>query len=236
MNFDDKLREMARTDHVPLPDGYNEMLNNLYDTLAGGQEEAPAGKAEAHPMKKRVFPLTRLLAAAALIALMTASMAVGALAFSRETIVEVPKEVEVPVEVPVEPETIVMEELGLTLILPDSWRDKYVVEYYEDNTCTVYVKSIYEDEAGNVESDGKVHHAGMLFFVQKWRDYPMTPEQAEEEANQISSADFLLATSDATYVLRYASDVQWTDGHQEEYETMEMECRSIRVVVNGVLQ
>lgn len=232
MNFDDKLREMARNDHVPLPGGYDEMLNDLYDTLAEGQEE-PALKQEPRSEKKRARSLHRLLAAVALVALMAASMTVGALAFSRETIVEVPKEVEVPVEVPVEPETIVMEELGLTLILPDSWRAKYVVEYYEDNTCTVYVKSIYEDEAGNVEIDGKIYHAGMLFYLYRL-DGGWTPQELEAEIPMPHI--YLLATADSTYLLCYASDVQWTDGHQEEYEAMDLESTSIRVMVNGVLQ
>ena len=56
----------------------------------------------------------RFLAAAAVLALMAASFTVGALAFSRE--------------VPVEQETIELPGIGLTLILPDSWKGRYEVE------------------------------------------------------------------------------------------------------------
>jgi hypothetical protein len=124
-----------------------------------------------------------------------------------------------------------MEELGLTLILPDSWKDKYVVEYNGSDSCTVYEKSNYE--ASEEEINGQVTHAGMLFFIQKWQDYPMTAQEAWDEANDISPAEFLLATSDGTYILRYASDVQWLDGYEEEYTALEQTCRDIQVVVDN---
>ena len=50
MNLDDKLREMARDDQVPLPDGYDEMLSQLYASLASDQGESPEGK-ETRQMK-----------------------------------------------------------------------------------------------------------------------------------------------------------------------------------------
>ena len=36
------------------------------------------------------------------------------------------RQVEVTVEVPVEQETVVLEDFGITLILPDSWKGKYL--------------------------------------------------------------------------------------------------------------
>ena len=59
---------------------------------------------------------------------MICSGAVGAIAFSSETIVEVPAE----------QETIELEAIGLTLILPDSWEGKYGVEMDADGAgCAV---------------------------------------------------------------------------------------------------
>lgn len=48
---------------------------------------------------------------------MVCSFCVGAFAFARETVVEVP----------IEQETLTIEELGLTLILPDSWKGRYAL-------------------------------------------------------------------------------------------------------------
>ena len=71
------------------------------------------------------------LAAAAVLALMAASFTVGALAFSRE--------------VPVEQETIELPGIGLTLILPDSWKGRYEVEKDErESWCRVYARSVLE--------------------------------------------------------------------------------------------
>lgn len=240
MNFDDKLREMAKDDHIPLPDGYDEMLTGLYNSLAApGQEEASHGK-EAFPVKTHAFRLTRLLAAVAVIALMIASMAVGALAFSQDTIVEIPVEVEVPVEVPVEQETIVMEELGLTLVLPDSWKGRYEViedtfEPYHSPMWEICVKYVYDAQVPADES-GEVLYRGTLFYVFQCADYAMTAEEFETEGIAGISR-YLLATKDATYAIMYATDVQFdcTDAYaQEEYNSMASEMKDIGVMLDGV--
>lgn len=231
MNFDDKLREMAKDDHIPLPDGYDEMLTGLYNSLAApGQEEASHGK-EAFPVKTHAFRLTRLLAAVAVIALMIASMAVGALAFSQDTIVEIPVEVEVPVEVPVEQETIVMEELGLTLVLPDSWKDKYVVEYYDGGEFKVYSKYVYDNS--QVESGGRTRHGGTLFWF--CIGEPMTAQELDERSPV--PCRYLFTTIDSTYFLMYVSDVQYDpeDSIQtEEYLALFHTMQDIRVIVDGI--
>lgn len=230
MNFDDKLKEMAKDDHIPLPKGYDEMLTDLYDTLAGpGQEEPLYGK-ETHTMKKRGFKPTRLLAAVAVIALMIASMAVGALAFSSETIVETP----------VEPETIVMENLGLTLVLPDSWKGRYEViedifEPYHSPMWEICVKYVYDARVPADES-GEVLYRGTLFYVFQCADYAMTPEEFEDEGIA-GIGRYLLATENATYAIMYATDVQcdYTDSHaQAEYNSMVSEMKDIRVMLASV--
>lgn len=58
---------------------------------------------------------------------MAASFTTGALAFSRETVVEVPAE----------RETLGLAELGLTLILPDSWKGRYELVEWEDQYAAV---------------------------------------------------------------------------------------------------
>ena len=172
-------------------------------------------------MKTRKFKLARLLAAAAVLALMAASMTVGALAFGRETIVEVPAE----------QETIVMEDIGLTLILPDEWKDRYVVEYFDDDTCNVYVRSIYDTDV--MELDGELVHGGLLFYLYQL-DGVLTPQQAEDNIIPMPG-QFVLATAEATYMLCYASDVQYDPAdpaETEEYASMYRQISEIQVVVN----
>lgn len=188
-------------------------------------------------MKKHGFKFY-LLWTLAVLALMAASMAAGALLFSRETIVEVPKEVPVKVEVPVEQETITMEEIGLTLILPDSWKGRYEVvkdifEPYQSPMWEVCVKSVYDaqvvaDEFGTI-------YRGTLFYVFQYADCAMTVEEFEQEGIA-GIGRYLFATQDATYAIMYASDVQfdYTDPEaQAEYTSMAAEMKGILFVLDN---
>lgn len=91
--------------------------------------------------KRKLFTTARLVVLTAVLVLCLASMALGALAFSTERVTEV--KVEVPVGVPVEQKVIVLEDIGISLILPDSWKDRYVVIPSQSGGCHVYVKMIY---------------------------------------------------------------------------------------------
>lgn len=154
------------------------------------------------------------LAAAAVAALMVISFTVGALAFGRE--------------VPIEKETIELPGIGLTLILPDSWKGAYGVEINEDaSQCSVYVKSIREKDPT---------WGGTLFRVDRSYDRPMTPEELYE----VSPVDcrYLFSTAGGTYSMDYASDMQWNieDPEQEQrYRKMQTEINQIRFVVDNIL-
>lgn len=229
MDLDRKLRELARDDRVPLPEGYDEMLSRLYVSLAAGREAGP-GRKETRPMKTRRSKLVRLLAAAAVLALMAASMTVGALAFGKETVVEVP----------VEREAIVMEDIGLTLVLPDEWRDRYVVvegvfEPDQTKTWQVCVRSVYDaqvaaDEFGTV-------YTGMLFTILQCADYSMTAEEfASSSLGGIGR--YLFSTENATYAIWYATDIQYdyTDpAAAEEYNSMAAGMKDIQVALDDLL-
>lgn len=155
----------------------------------------------------------RLLAAAAVLALMAASFTVGALAFSRE--------------VPVEQETIELPDIGLTLILPDSWKGHYGVEMNRDgSSCGVYAKTAHE-------ADGEV---GYLFWVGQAYDEPMTPAELKEQSPV--PCRYLFSTANATYSINYASDVEYDPDDPEEaqeYLQMWREKEQIRFLVDGVL-
>ena len=85
---------------------FAEYIGNIDDRLVAQAEQLP--RYAALERRKR---LRRLLATAAVLVLMVSSFGAGALAFSRETVVEVPAELE----------TVTLAEIGVTLLLPDSW-------------------------------------------------------------------------------------------------------------------
>lgn len=228
--FDDKLRDMAHRDRVPLPEGYDEMLQGLYQSLSPGET---AGPSEGTRTVRRRF-LPRLIAAAVVAALMAASMAVGALAFSSETVVPVP----------VEQESVTLEELGLALILPDSWNGRYevvkgVFAPYGSPMWTVCVKSIYD--AGDTDEWG-TPYTGMLFVVFQCADVPLSREEFENESGIGGIGRYLLATENGTYGVMYATDVQFdtsdpekTEAYMAEYTAMAAEMKDIRVMADHVL-
>ena len=157
--------------------------------------------------------LRHLMAAAVVLALMVASFTVGALAFSREGAIE--------------QETIELPGIGLTLILPDSWRGRYGVEMNEDGSVYgVYVKMVHEaDEA-----------VGYLFWVGQAYDEPMTPAELEERS--AIPCRYLFSTANATYSINYASDVEYDPEDPEEtqeYLQLWREKEQIRFLVDGVL-
>lgn len=194
--------------------------------------------AEREPaLEKRVVRrkrLSRLAAAAAIAALMSASMAVGALAFSTETVVEIPAK----------QEAIVLEELGLTLLLPDDWEGRYevvqeVFEPYQSPMWTVAVKSIYD--AGDTDAWG-TRYMGMLFTVFRCADAPMSREEFEEDSGIAGIGRYLFATENATYAILYATDVQFdtsdpekTKAYQTEYNALATGMKDIRIVVEHAL-
>jgi hypothetical protein len=179
--------------------------------------------------KGRHNMLRKVVSAAAVVALMVCSGAVGAVAFSKETVVEVPAE----------QETLAMDDLGLTLLLPDDWKDRYEVVQgtFEANGSpmwTVCVKSIYD--AGETDEVG-IPYTGMLFVVFRYADKPMSRE--EFEAGGIAGIGrYLLATESGTYAIMYATDVEFDPADIEaavEYNAMAAEMKEIRIVVDNAL-
>lgn len=199
-----------------------------------------AGEPPDYAARRRKTGLRRLVSLAAVVALMAVSFTTGALAFSRETVVEVP----------VEQETLELAELGLTLILPDSWKGRYELMEWEDQyvvVCpeirkAVLTQSREEWGAGGMEwpeeLDRNPFSGGMLFYIFGIPE-ALTPEQLEDsdwgEFVNITATRYLLATADRTYVLFYASDVQFTQETQELYRELESGVKDIRVVVDHPL-
>ena len=95
---------------------FSERIGNIDERLVEQAERVPN---YARQCRQRL--VRRIAAAAAALAVMVCGgFGLGATVFAQE--------IEVPVEVPVEQETITYEDMGVTLILPDSWRGQYGVD------------------------------------------------------------------------------------------------------------
>ena len=197
---------------------FSDRIGNVNDKLVQQAEQTPN-----YGREHRKRSIRQFVAIAATIALMVCSFTVGALAFAKETIVEVP----------VEQETITIEEIGLTLILPDSWKGKYAFE--QDNTFKeyyVYSPAIREAIGGDSEP---LLSGGMLFYLKLWDDQ-LTKEQVDAGGEwDYARCRYIMTTKDGTYLLYYASDVQFTQETMEEYRQMESEISDIRFVVDNAL-
>lgn len=201
-----------------------ERIGNIDDRLI--QE---AGQLQNRRKSNRNHISRKILAAAAVMALMVCSGTVGAAAFAKE----------IMVEVPVPQETITFEEIGITLILPDSWKGRYkVVEgaYGPQETpmWDVCVKSVYDAPVAADEID----YTGTLFSVIRYADYSMSAEEfAGEDIAGIGR--YLLSTGDATYAILYTTDVQYdlADPLQaEEFNSLQQTVKEIQIVLDGRME
>lgn len=187
------------------PKQFSHHIGNVEDRLVQQAQNLPG-----YGFQKRGLRLKRVLMLAAVLALMACSFTMGALAKSTP-----------------EPEAVEFESLGVTMILPDSWKDQYGVEMGEDgSSCGVYVKSVHE-------SAGDWNGAGYLFWFGKMYNEPMTPAQVGEVSPV--AFQYVFATEDGTYLLCFASDVQWdpNDSAQDAaYRRMQAEIQDIRFIVN----
>ena len=163
--------------------------------------------------------------AAALVIAVGGALGLGATVFAQE--------VEVTVEVPVERETVVLEDFGITLILPDSWKGKYAVEREEGDGYSTY--RLYNPEFR--ENMGGI--GGYLFYVNFYEGVYATQAEVEDPDGQWNYAGhrYIATTRDGTYVLYYPSDVQINPfgDDEEEYRQMESEIREIRFVLDNAL-
>lgn len=198
------------------PKQLSDRIENIDDRLVQQAQQIPN---YAQHRKKRLRSWT---AVAACIALMVCSFCVGAFAFARETVVEVP----------IEQETLTIEELGLTLILPDSWKGRYALMQDElGKEYLIYNPTIRKALVGNDEN----LIGGMLFYIRRW-DEQLTKEQVDAGGEwDYALCQYIMTTKDGTYLLYYASDVQCTPETMEEYRQMESEIGDIRFVVDNAL-
>ena len=142
-------------------------------------------------------------------------------------------------EVPTEQESIVLEEIGVTLILPDNWKGKYemiegVFEPYNSTMWEFCVKSIYDAQTPT-EEPGEVLYRGTLFTIFQYTDYFMSEEEFEQ-SGIAGIGRYLFSTESATYAVMYTTDLQydWNNAEQkEEWNAMEQSIKDIQFVVEA---
>ncbi len=105
------------------------------------------------------------------------------------------------------------EEEGINMIMPNSWKGQYAVEQNEQS-YTVYNPQIREslNEAYDNPSGG-------VFFTVVCYEKAMTEQQYEESEWNVAAYDYLFATDNHTYVVLYATDVQY-DAEDKEQEML----------------
>ena len=190
----------------------SEHIGNIDDRLVQQAEKIPN-----YASWNRRKGIRQLLAAAAVLILMVSSFSAGAIAFARE--------------VPAEHETLELKGVDLTLILPDSWAGQYSVEKYGQN----YV--VYNSQIREAVSEGiDMFDGGVLFYIVCY-DESMTEEQFVENGLDFTAYRYILATRDKTYILQYASDVQYDPADEEQvsiYSKMQSEIKDIQFVVSNI--
>lgn len=197
---------------------FSEHIGNIDDKLVQQAERIPNYAAH-HRYRRR----KRLLTTAAVFVLMFFSFSVGAVAFAREIIVEVPAEQEI----------LKLEGVNLTLVFPDSWKGQYLVEKNGQN----YV--IYNPQIREAVTDGiDIWDGGVLFSIVCY-EQAMTEEQFLENGLDFTAYRYILATSNRTYILHYASDVQYDPSDEEQeriYRKMMSEIEEIRFLVDNIFE
>lgn len=194
----------------------SERIGNIDESLISQAEKIPNYEA-LHRQKRR----RQLLAAVVALVFMISGFTLGATVFAREVIVKVPEK----------QETLKLDGVELTLILPDSWAGQYAVEKNGIN----YV--IYNPQIKEAVSDGEnILDGGVLFTIVCYEE-SMTEEQFIENGLDFTAYRYILATSRRTYILHYASDVQYNpaDSEQERlYQKMMSDIKDIQFVINNV--
>ncbi|MDE5802789.1 MAG: hypothetical protein K2I22_07750 [Lachnospiraceae bacterium] len=205
----------------------SEHIGNMDDRLVQQAEIIPN-----YAVLRRHKRIRQFLTAVAALVLMVSSFSAGAIAFAHEIIIEVP----------IEQEKVVLEEIGLTLILPDSWKGRYEVIKdtfvpYNSTMWEFCVKSIYDAQIPIGESD-ELLYRGTLFYIFQYADYCMSAEEFEQ-SGIAGIGRYLFATENATYAIMYATDVEFdpeNSDHMDEWNAMEQSEKEIQFLIDNILK
>ncbi|MCL2496545.1 MAG: hypothetical protein FWF04_03925, partial [Clostridiales bacterium] len=179
-------------------------IGNIEDRLIEQAENAPNFR-----RMRQNRNLMRMASIAAVLVLMVGSFTIGAIAMAKETIVYVEKEQEI----------IVVGDSGISLILPDTWKDKYGYELDGNNVIVYHTATRETSEYG-----GDLFR---IFCVEGL--YPMDYAYPEP--------GFTIAiTKNNTYRISYPSDVQFDTSNPElwaDYDELYADVRNVEIVMTA---
>lgn len=197
---------------------FADRIGNIDDRLVQQAERLPDYRAQ-----RRRKNFMRLVSWAATLVLMVCSFVTGATVFARETIVG--------------QEMVTLEEIGLTLILPDQWKGNYIVEIGEMDGGYLY--TFYDSRIHG--QGGEWTDGGALFYVGAYGSEPMTEEELEM-ANVLDGAipyKYLFSTRATNYIMVDVTDIQYNPNDEEmtqNYKELVKGIPSIRFVLDSVLE
>ena len=179
-------------------------IGNIEDRLVEQAESAPN-----FGRQRRNRSIRRMVSIAAVLVLMVGSFTIGAIALAKESIVYV--------EVEKEQEIIKVGDSGITLILPDSWKDKYAIE--QGGTYTRVIHTATRERLGC---------DGVLFAVS------LQDEVRPMDYQWPWPAFTIAITENGTYIFGYPSDVQYDMSDpvtSTEFEALSNEIKNIEIIM-----
>lgn len=203
----------------------SERIGNIDDQLI--QE---AGQLQKKKWVRKPIP-RKLLVTAAVLMLVLLGGTVGTFALGWATPIEVKLVDGV--------ETITIKEIGLTMILPDGWEGRCVVEKDDSECYRVYNASIREAVKNKYHDMG----GGLLFDILRF-DERLTREQfntgewwgdMESFGPIMEAMEYIGSTKYGTYVLFYESAESWTPETRKELLQMRSEIKYVRFVIDDAV-
>ncbi len=137
-------------------------------------------------------------------------------------------------EMSAEPEMVTLEEIGLTLLLPDTWKENYSVEVGEMEGGYLY--TFYDNTIHG--QGGEWTESGALFFIGTYGDTPMTEAEMDAAHHHAYAYEYLFSTRTTNYIMVCVSDMQYDPGDPDmssHYEMMVQGISDIRFVLDNVL-
>ena len=182
-------------------------IGNIEDRLVEQAENAPN-----FGRQQRNRNIRRMVSMAAVLVLMVGSFTIGAIAMAKETIVYVEKEQEI----------IKVGDSGITLILPETWKEKYGVEQYGNEVIVYHLATRESFDDGTYGGD-----LFRIFCIEE--RFPMD--------YVFPYPGFTIAITEThTYVFNYPSDVQFDRNNpaaMTEYMELSDDIKNIEIVMNA---
>lgn len=195
-----------------------ERIGNIDDRLI-----QQAGNYRITKRQRRMRILKRIGACAAALVLAVGSFMLGRVVEADRTVQPNPLGIGI----------IQLEEIGLVMMLPDSWggsnwddwKNGFGVEPRQDGSYNIYSKEIRE--ACMAADDNDFIWGGVLFTIVR-RSGQMTEEQVMTEEK---NCFYIATTKSGTYILYYPEGVQYTPETKEKYLQLRSAIGDIRFVV-----